>query len=315
MARPAIRAQLDVALRTALQEKKSVELRALRLDDDATAAVDITVQAVVQPRSLAGMAMIVFRDVPAETGCRGRRTKSPSSADPGLTEELLRSREETQALRQETHASQEELQAANEELQSTNEELQSANEELMTSKCSARCLGSRDCAIRRGLLDRHTRQVFERCARQQIPLFGRDVRCGGPAAELRRESSSAQRIQPRSVGIGDKADETASVIVIGAIRSWIHCSRPAQRRAACVGIPTRCLPAAVVLRDSAHGRGRAIRGAPPDQTVLQFLVATRLGQAAVQAASRQDARTRTVAGVRDYRDRGSRMVSLEVPDR
>ena len=48
MARPAIRAQLAVALRTALHEKTSIELRALRLDDDdATAAVDITVQAVV----------------------------------------------------------------------------------------------------------------------------------------------------------------------------------------------------------------------------------------------------------------------------
>jgi two-component system CheB/CheR fusion protein len=47
MARPTIRAQLAVALRTALQEKSSVELRGLRLDDDATAAVDITVHAVV----------------------------------------------------------------------------------------------------------------------------------------------------------------------------------------------------------------------------------------------------------------------------
>ncbi len=30
-----------------------------------TASVDITVQAVVQPKSLDGMAMIVFRDAPA----------------------------------------------------------------------------------------------------------------------------------------------------------------------------------------------------------------------------------------------------------
>ncbi len=134
MARPAIRAQLAVALRTALKEKTSVELRALRLDDDAAAAVDITVHAVVQPRSLEGMAMIVFRDVPALASRRGRRTKSAGAVDPGVTEDLLRSREEINALRQETRASQEELQAANEELQSTNEELQSANEELTTSK-------------------------------------------------------------------------------------------------------------------------------------------------------------------------------------
>lgn len=141
MARPAIRAQLAVALRTALQQKALVELRALRLDDDdASAAVDITVQAIVQPKSLAGMVMIVFRDVPAEPSRRGRRPKTAAGADPGVTEDLLRSREEINALRQEMRASQEELQAANEELQSTNEELQSANEELMTSKEEAQSM-------------------------------------------------------------------------------------------------------------------------------------------------------------------------------
>jgi two-component system CheB/CheR fusion protein len=140
MVRPSIRAQLAVALRTALQEKKAIELRALRLDDGATAAVDITVQAVVQPKALAGMAMIIFRDVPAAPSRRGRRTKSRDGTDPGITEELLRSREEIHALRQEMRASQEELQAANEELQSTNEEMQSANEELMTSKEEAQSM-------------------------------------------------------------------------------------------------------------------------------------------------------------------------------
>ena len=142
MARPSIRAQLAVALRTALQEKKSVELRALRLDDAATAAaaIDITVQPILQPKSLEGMAMLVFRDVPAAPVRGGRRTKLAGMVDPGVTEELLRSREEINALRQEMRASQEELQAANEELQSTNEELQSANEELMTSKEEAQSM-------------------------------------------------------------------------------------------------------------------------------------------------------------------------------
>ena len=134
MARPSIRAQLAGALRRALQERSSVELRSLRLDEEEGAAVDITVQAMVQPKSLEGMAMIVFRDVPAAPSPTGQREKSTQGADSGLTEELLRSREEINALRQEMRASQEELQAANEELQSTNEELQSANEELMTSK-------------------------------------------------------------------------------------------------------------------------------------------------------------------------------------
>ena len=140
MARPAIRAQLAVALRTALQEKSTVELRALRLDDEATAAVDITVQAVLQPRSLEGMAMIIFRDTPATPGRLARRAKSSDPAHPAVTDELLRLREEVAALRQEMRASQEELQAANEELQSTNEELQSANEELTTSKEEAQSM-------------------------------------------------------------------------------------------------------------------------------------------------------------------------------
>jgi two-component system CheB/CheR fusion protein len=82
MARPAIRAQLAVALRTALQDQKSVELRALRLDDDALAAVDITVQAIVQPKSLAGMAMIVFRDVPADAAGVGGARRRPGATDP-----------------------------------------------------------------------------------------------------------------------------------------------------------------------------------------------------------------------------------------
>ena len=135
MARPGIRAQLAVALRKALQEKTSVELHGLRLDDEATGSVDVTVGAIVdEPSALEGMAMIVFRDVPTAAKKRSRAAKSTGTVDVAVSEELLRSQEEIRALRQETRASQEELQATNEELQSTNEELQSANEELTTSK-------------------------------------------------------------------------------------------------------------------------------------------------------------------------------------
>jgi len=140
MARPAIRAQLAVALRTALQDKTSVELHGLRLDDETTATVDITVQAVTQPKSLEGMAMIVFRDVQPAPNRRARRPKAGDAADAAISDELIRSREEIHALRQEMRASQEELQASNEELQSTNEELQSANEELTTSKEEAQSM-------------------------------------------------------------------------------------------------------------------------------------------------------------------------------
>ncbi len=141
MARPAIRAQLAVALRTALGEGRTVELRALRLDDDAAAAaaVDISVQPIAQPAALAGMAMIVFRDLPAAPRRAGRK-KAPGTPGEDASEALQHSRQEVQALRLEMRASQEELQAAIEELQSTNEELQSANEELTTSKEEAQSM-------------------------------------------------------------------------------------------------------------------------------------------------------------------------------
>ena len=141
MAQPAIRAQLAVALRTALQDRTSVELRGLRLDDAADATVDITVQAVEQTKALEGMAMVVFRDVaPRADDVQARPPRSAPGPAAAVSEELLRSRNEVLALRQEMLASQEELQAANEELQSTNEELQSANEELTTSKEEAQSM-------------------------------------------------------------------------------------------------------------------------------------------------------------------------------
>ncbi len=131
MARPAIRAQISAGLRQVLQARSTVELRGLRLGDDAQFTVNVTVKAMQEPKSLAGLVMIVFRDViePAK-----RRRGKAGAIDAVTAEELQRCKDEIQALRQEMGASAEELQAANEELQSTNEELQSANEELTTSK-------------------------------------------------------------------------------------------------------------------------------------------------------------------------------------
>jgi len=138
MARPGLRTQLAVALREALQEKKSVELNALRIEEDPKHMVHITVDAIREPKALEGMAMIVFRE--ATDPAAGRSRRRAGSFDPEMADELERSREEIRALRQEMGASQEELQATNEELQSTNEELQSANEELTTSKEEAQSM-------------------------------------------------------------------------------------------------------------------------------------------------------------------------------
>jgi len=134
MARPAIRAQLVVALRQAVKERTSVEVRGLRMDGNITRQLDITVEAIAEPKPLEGMVMVVFREVAAPLAEKPRRKKHAGAIDPAITAELMRSQEELRALREAMRASEEERQAAIEELQSTNEELQSANEELTTSK-------------------------------------------------------------------------------------------------------------------------------------------------------------------------------------
>jgi two-component system CheB/CheR fusion protein len=134
MARPAIRAQIAAALRPALQENKTIELRGLRLEEDAQSTLDVTIQPLRDPPGLEGMVMIVFRDVAVPPAAKRRRRRAVGALDPAISDDLAHAREEIRGLHQRMHASQEQLQSANEELQSTNEELQSANEELTTSK-------------------------------------------------------------------------------------------------------------------------------------------------------------------------------------
>ena len=134
MARPAIRTQLAAAMRQSLQEKRTIELHSLRLDEDPQSTLNVTVQPLRESPGLEGTVMIVFRDIAIPPAVMLKRRRAAGSLDPAISDDLARAREEIRALRQEMHASQEELQSANEELQSTNEELQSANEELTTSK-------------------------------------------------------------------------------------------------------------------------------------------------------------------------------------
>jgi two-component system CheB/CheR fusion protein len=134
MARPAIRTQLAAAVRQALHENTTIELRGLRLEEDLQSTLDVTVRPLGESPGLEGMVMIVFRDIAMPSRAATRRRRAAGPADPVISEDLARAREEIRLLRLEMHASQDELQSANEELQSTNEELQSANEELTTSK-------------------------------------------------------------------------------------------------------------------------------------------------------------------------------------
>ena len=130
----------SVALRRAVKERTPVGLHGLRMDGDATHQLEITVEAIDEPKALEGMVIVVFREVAAPLAEKSRRKKQAGAIDPAIAAELLRSQEELKALREAMRASEEERQAAIEELQSTNEELQSANEELTTSKEEAQSM-------------------------------------------------------------------------------------------------------------------------------------------------------------------------------
>ena len=88
MARPAIRPQLTAALRMALQDRKTVELRGLRLEFDAHDRVDVTVRAILEPKVLDGTVMIVFREVVGAAG-RVRRKSVEATGDVALDACLL----------------------------------------------------------------------------------------------------------------------------------------------------------------------------------------------------------------------------------
>jgi len=134
MVREGLRAPLAAALKLAATQTDAVQMPHLQTQiSDAAQIVDVTVQAIREPATLAGMLMIVFRDVAVIPAGRSRR-KSEMALQTSHATEVQQCRDEIQTLREETRASKEELQSANEELQSTNEELQSANEELTTSK-------------------------------------------------------------------------------------------------------------------------------------------------------------------------------------
>jgi two-component system, chemotaxis family, CheB/CheR fusion protein len=140
MARPAIRTQVAVALRRAVKERTAVEVQGLRMDGNATHQLDITVEAIDEPKALQGMVMVVFREIAAPMAEKSRRKKRAGAIDPAIAAELMRTQAELKGLREAMSASEEERQAAIEELQSTNEELQSANEELTTSKEEAQSM-------------------------------------------------------------------------------------------------------------------------------------------------------------------------------
>ncbi|MBP1927482.1 chemotaxis methyl-accepting protein methylase/nitrogen-specific signal transduction histidine kinase [Methanolinea mesophila] len=140
MAREGLRYELISAFQKAVRDQTSITVRNLPVSTNGGVQnTDCTIDVIKEPRTLAGLVLIVFQDAVPPL-----KEKTPEKSKPvsktksvrvqELEKELQQSLEERQTLREEMQTSQEELMSSNEELQSTNEELQSTNEELTTSK-------------------------------------------------------------------------------------------------------------------------------------------------------------------------------------
>jgi len=139
MLRDGLRNDFPAAFRQAILKKEIVQLRNIKVGTNGgTQYLDITIQCIDKPEALAGMVMIIFKDIAKTEGPKELEKKGDKSSNTArqleLEKELQHAREEMHTTLEEIQTSQEELKSTNEELQSTNEELQSTNEELTTSK-------------------------------------------------------------------------------------------------------------------------------------------------------------------------------------
>ena len=139
MLRDGLRNDFPAAFRQAILKKEMVQLRNIKVGTNGgTQYLDVTIQWIDKPEALAGMVMIIFKDIAKVEGLKELEKKGDKISNTArqleLEKELQHAREEMQTTLEEMQTSQEELKSTNEELQSTNEELQSTNEELTTSK-------------------------------------------------------------------------------------------------------------------------------------------------------------------------------------
>lgn len=133
MAREGLRYELANALNKAQQKVEAVHVEGLLVVTNGDRqTINLTVQAISDPKELSGMSIIVFTDVATPTIHKTSR-KSANAEIQALQMELKQAREELQIMREDKQTSQEELKSSNEELQSTNEELQSTNQELRST--------------------------------------------------------------------------------------------------------------------------------------------------------------------------------------
>jgi two-component system CheB/CheR fusion protein len=140
MAREGLRAELGIAIRKVMTDKKKVTMRGLQVKTNGSMQpINLIVSPFDELGIMCGLMLVQFEDV-EETVDEDRPTKSKVSKsgletiNSELEKELQYTKEHLRSVVEEMATYQEELKSTNEELQSTNEELQSTNEELITSK-------------------------------------------------------------------------------------------------------------------------------------------------------------------------------------
>ncbi|GAB6053186.1 chemotaxis protein CheB [Magnetospira thiophila] len=136
MARPGLAIELPTAIRKALTTGEEVLYEGLKIQTNGGfQLIDLLVRPINEPLPLAGLILIVFKEVRLPPQRKARKSsKSSESRTAELERELRNTREYLQTTVEEMETSNEELKSTNEELQSSNEELQSINEEHVTSK-------------------------------------------------------------------------------------------------------------------------------------------------------------------------------------
>lgn len=141
MAREGLRSELEVSIRRAITQKKTITMKGLMVKTNGDhQTIDLTVKPFSESEGVKGLLMVVFGDIgaPSKRAASGKvkigSASRQSTMYKELEKELVFTRERLQTTVEEMETSREELKSSNEELQSTNEELQSTNEELTTSK-------------------------------------------------------------------------------------------------------------------------------------------------------------------------------------
>jgi two-component system CheB/CheR fusion protein len=136
MLRPDIRAPIAMGLAEALQTGQAVVLNGLPIQGDEHRLLQVTVHPLQSPASLAGMAMVIFKEWDVPTVAPDDLTHPHAS----LHAKLHSANTTLQTLRHEMQLSKDHMLALNESLKVSNEELQMTNEEMTTSKEEAQSM-------------------------------------------------------------------------------------------------------------------------------------------------------------------------------